>query len=50
MAKIKQYEQNDFTPVPEGFTVFMRTCVIWQIIRFIMINIKMISVVSKSHH
>lgn len=48
--KIEQYAQNDYTPVPTGFTVFMRTCVIWQFIRFIFINIKMIRVVSKSHH
>jgi len=53
MAKnygIKAYEQNDYTPVPQPFTRFMRTCVIWQFIKFCIINIKMILVVRKSHH
>ena len=35
--------------VPSGFASFMRTCVIWQFIRFVAINIKMLVVVSKSH-
>ncbi|MEA3384647.1 MAG: hypothetical protein U9Q20_08290 [Campylobacterota bacterium] len=43
------YEQAYFPPKPNGFTKFMRTCVIWQIIRFIAINLKMMKVISKSH-
>ena len=53
----------DFTPVmnhkvvsalpkvklPTSFARKMRTCVIWQFIRFVAINIKMIIVVGKSH-
>jgi len=47
---IKPYEPNFTTMVPTNFVRFMRTCVIWQFIRFVIINIKMLSVVRKSHH
>lgn len=43
------YEQGYFPPVPTGFTKFIRTCVVWQFMRFIIINIKMMKVVAKSH-
>jgi len=37
------------TMIPGKFARSMRTCKIWQFIRFISINIKMLVVVSKSH-
>jgi len=46
---VKPYDQNFTTMVPTGFVKFFRTCVLWQFIRFIVINIKMIIVVGKSH-
>lgn len=46
---VKPYDQNFTTMVPTGFVKFFRTCVIWQAIRFVIINIKMIIVVQKSH-
>lgn len=46
---IKPYDANYTTMVPTGFVIFMRTCKIWQFIRFIIINIKMLIVVRKSH-
>lgn len=46
---IKPYDQNFTTMVPTEFVKFFRTCVIWQAIRFVHINIKMILVVAKSH-
>lgn len=46
---VKPYDSSFTTMVPTGFIKFMRTCVIWQIIRFIIINIKMLVVVRKSH-
>lgn len=46
---VKPYDQNFTTMVPTGFVKFFRTCVIWQAIRFIVINLKMIVVVAKSH-
>jgi hypothetical protein len=49
-SKIHAYDKKTFdTMVPGPFIVFMRTCKIWQFIRFIAINIKMLVVVSKSH-
>jgi hypothetical protein len=50
MRKIEQYTQNDFTPVPSKFTVFRRTCVLWQMVQFVVINIKMTVLIVKSHH
>jgi hypothetical protein len=46
---IKPYDQNFTTMVPTEFVKFFRTCIIWQFIRFVVINIKMIIVVGKSH-
>ena len=46
---VKPYDQNFTTMVPTGFVKFFRTCLLWQFIRFIVINIKMIIVVGKSH-
>lgn len=46
---IKAYSQNFTTMTPGAFQKKLRTCVIYQFIRFIIINIKMIVVVGKSH-
>lgn len=50
LPNAKPYEQAYFPPKPNGFTKFMRKCVLWQIIRFIIINLKMVKVIFKSHH
>ena len=42
-------EQFNLTMIPGAGARFLRTCKIFQFIRFIMINIKMLAVVSKSH-
>lgn len=44
-------KSDDFsrTMIPGAFARKMRTNVIWQFIRFVIINIKMIIVVGKSH-
>jgi len=39
----------NLTMIPGSFAKKMRTCLIWQAIRFMVINIKMLVVVSKSH-
>jgi len=44
-----QKEQFNLTMIPGKFARFLRTCVIFQFIRFLVINIKMIIVVQKSH-
>ena len=46
---IAPYSAEFTTMVPTGFVKFFRTCVIWQFIRFVVINIKMLIVVAKSH-
>ena len=46
---VKAYEASFGAMVPTPFVKFMRTCVIWQAIRFVLINIKMLLVVRKSH-
>lgn len=48
--EVRAYEETFFPPVPTGFTKFMRTCILWQLIRFAVINIKMTVMIIKSHH
>jgi len=46
------FQKNDqfaLTMIPGAFAKKMRTCLIWQFMRFLSINIKMLIVVSKSH-
>jgi hypothetical protein len=47
---IEPYSPQNGTVVPLGFVKFMRTCVLWQFIRFLSINIKMTKLILKSHH
>jgi len=42
-------EQFKLTMIPGKFAKAMRTCLIFQAIRFTIINLKMLVVVSKSH-
>ncbi len=46
---IKAYSQNFTTMTPGSCQKKLRTNVIWQFIRFVIINLKMLVVVSKSH-
>jgi len=46
------FAKNDkfnLTMIPGKFARFLRNCVIYQFFRFLVINIKMLIVVSKSH-
>ncbi len=49
--EINFQKSEDFsrTMIPGAFARKMRTCLIWQFIRFVIINVKMIIVVGKSH-
>ena len=49
MDERKPYEEAFYAPKPTGFTKFLRTCVIWQFVKFIEINIKMTFMLLKSH-
>jgi len=42
-------EKFNTSMIPGSSQRFLRTCKIWQFIRFIAINLKMLVVVSKSH-
>ncbi|MCA1948050.1 MAG: hypothetical protein LDL56_05180 [Armatimonadetes bacterium] len=37
-------------PIPTKWTLFLRRCVLWQAVRFAAINLKMISMIRRSHH
>ncbi len=50
IGHINPYSPQSGTMVPLGFRKFLRTCVLWQIIRFIAINIRMTVLILKSHH
>lgn len=41
------YEKNYYPPVPTRFTVWMRTNLLWQVVRFLVINVKMLRMVRK---
>ena len=44
------YQQAYYPPLPTGFTRYMRTSLIWQFYRFLVINIKILKLLTKSHH
>ncbi len=45
-----QKAQAAFATQPTGFTRFLRTCILWQAVRFVFINLKMVRIILKSHH
>ncbi|MDX2469277.1 MAG: hypothetical protein QNL04_01735 [SAR324 cluster bacterium] len=42
-------EQQYYAPIPSDFVKSMRTNLIWQFIRFLVINYKMTRMIMKSH-
>lgn len=44
------YQQAYYAPAPTGFTRYMRTSLIWQAIRFFVINLKILKLMARSHH
>jgi hypothetical protein len=44
------YRQDYYPPTPTRFTRYMRTSLLWQGIRFIVINLKILKLMAKSHH
>ena len=47
---VEPYTPHASTVIPDSFVKFMRTCVLWQLVRFIVINIRMTKLILKSHH
>jgi hypothetical protein len=44
------YQQAYYAPSPTAVTRYMRTSLIWQGIRFLVINFKILKLMGKSHH
>lgn len=44
------YQQAYYPPTPTAFTRYMRTSLVWQFVRFLVINVKMLQLMSKSKH
>ncbi len=44
------YQQAYYPPAPTALTRYMRTSLIWQGIRFLVINFKILKLMGKSHH
>ncbi|MFN7983767.1 MAG: hypothetical protein U0Q11_18120 [Vicinamibacterales bacterium] len=47
MAVRRPFEQSYYPPVPTRATVFWRTNLAWQFVRFIVLNAKMLRMVRK---
>ncbi|MEA1919386.1 MAG: hypothetical protein U9N52_06050 [Campylobacterota bacterium] len=47
---VEPYSPQFGTMIPLGTQKFFRTCVLWQLVRFVAINIKMTILILKSHH
>lgn len=44
------YRQDYYPPIPTGFTKYRRNSIVWQIFRFIAINVKILKVMTNSIH
>ncbi len=46
---VQPYSREFFAPRPSPATLFFRTFVPWQLIRFVWINLKMLRMIGKAH-
>jgi len=44
-----QLTEQFYATKPTGFTVFLRTFLPWQLVRFAFINLKMLRIIHRSH-
>lgn len=49
IANKAPYQQAYYPPAPTASTRFMRTSFLWQTVRFLVINLKMLKLMRKSH-
>lgn len=42
--------ESFYATKPTRLTVFLRTFIPWQLVRFAVINLKMVRIIAKSHH
>ncbi len=45
----RHLNESFYATRPTGFTVFLRTFLPWQLVRFAVINLKMILIIGRSH-
>jgi hypothetical protein len=50
MATQTPYDQHYYPPIPTRLTLYTRNSLIWQAIRFVVLNIKMLKIVMQSKH
>lgn len=43
------YTQDDYSPMPTKATLFWRNFVLWQAVRFVVLNLKILKIVAKGH-
>jgi hypothetical protein len=46
---IQPYSREFFAPRPSALTLFFRTFLPWQLVRFVWVNVKMIRMIGKAH-
>jgi hypothetical protein len=39
-----------FATKPTAFTRWLRVALVWQMVRFVVINLKMLRIIARSHH
>ncbi len=49
MTNTRGYTPDKYSPMPTKFTKFWRTCIPYQAIRFIVLNLKILKIVVKGH-
>ena len=49
IANKEPYQQAYYPPAPTAFTRLMRTSFLWQAVRFLVINLKMLKLMRNSH-
>ncbi|HJW24594.1 MAG TPA: hypothetical protein VJ576_06825 [Rhodocyclaceae bacterium] len=49
IANKEPYQQAYYPPAPTTFTRLMRTSFLWQAVRFLVINLKMLKLMRNSH-
>lgn len=47
--KIRAYHDEAYPPLPTKTTLFWRKCVLWQIMRFFVLNLKIMRIVVGGH-
>jgi len=48
-AKFSNYSEESYPPIPTGPTRFFRTCIPYQMVRFLVLNLKIMRIVVGGH-